>query len=69
MPIFDVGSLAWKGHDFLDKIREDTVWKKTKQVIAQKGLPMILGVIKDVSTIIISSAAEEAMTAILKGGM
>ena len=29
---FGVGSLTWEGHDFIDKIREDTVWNKRKNV-------------------------------------
>ncbi|WP_071838054.1 DUF2513 domain-containing protein [Veillonella montpellierensis] len=26
MTLFSVGSLTWEGHDFLDTIREDTMW-------------------------------------------
>lgn len=42
---FAVGSLTWDGHEFLDKIRQDTIWNKTKDVITQKGLPMVLDVV------------------------
>lgn len=61
---FAVGSLTWEGHDFLDKIREDTVWNKTKDTIKSKGLPMVLDVIKDVASAIITS-----MTTAAIGGM
>lgn len=61
---FIVGSLTWEGHDFLDKIREDTVWAKTKDTIKSKGLPMVLDVIKDVASSIIAS-----MTTAAIGGM
>ena len=28
--VFSVGPLTWVGHDFLEKIREDTLWNKTQ---------------------------------------
>jgi hypothetical protein len=58
---FGVGSLTWQGHDFLDKIKTDTVWNKTKNVIKKQGLPMILDVIKEVASTIISSMTEGAI--------
>lgn len=63
---FVVGGLTWEGHDFLDKIRQDTIWNKTKETITQKGLPMIIDVIKDVATGIVSSMAEGAIKGLLK---
>ena len=39
---FSVGRLTWEGHEFLDKIREDTIWNKTKETIKTKGLPLCL---------------------------
>ena len=38
---FGVGSLTWEGNDFLDKIRDNSQWKKVKDVIVQKGLPLL----------------------------
>ncbi len=58
---FFVGNMTWEGYDFLEKIRQDTVWNKTKEVIAKKGLPMVIDVIKDVATGIISAAMEGAI--------
>ena len=52
---FGVSGLTWEGQDFLEKIREDTVWNKTKTILKEKGLPMIVDVIKDVSSSVISS--------------
>ncbi len=52
---FSVGSLTWEGHDFLDKIREDTVWNKIKEVITQKGATLTFEIIKSVAPSIISS--------------
>ena len=30
-------ALTWQGHEFLDAIRNDTVWSKTKEIIKDKG--------------------------------
>ena len=32
-----VKGLTWNGHEFLDASRNDTVWSKTKQFVADKG--------------------------------
>ena len=61
---FSVGNLTWEGYDFLDKVRQDTVWNKTKDVITKQGLPMIFDVIKEVSTAVITSMTEGAVKAI-----
>lgn len=58
---FAVGSLTWDGHEFLDKIRQDTIWNKTKDVITQKGLPMVLDVVKDISQSIVASMVQGAI--------
>lgn len=60
---FGVSRLTWEGHNLLDKIREDTVWNKTKEIVKDKALPNILEVVKDVSTSVISSIVEGAMRA------
>lgn len=58
---FGVSSLTWEGHDFLDKIREDTIWNKTKGLIKDKALPMTLDVIKEIATAVISETLKGAM--------
>ena len=58
---FTVGGLTWNGYDYLDKIRQDTIWNKTKEIITKKGLPMVIDVIKDVSTEVIKSMTEGAI--------
>ena len=65
---FQIGNLSWSGQDYLDKIRADTVWNKTKDVIKSKGLPMILDVVKDVSTAIIQSMTQGAIKGLLGQG-
>lgn len=49
------------GYDFMDKIREDTVWNNTKDIIKDKGLPMVADVIKEVSSALISSMIESTI--------
>lgn len=65
---FSVGQLTWDGHDFLEKIRDDSLWGKTKDVIKKKGLPLIIDTIKTVSTAFIAAAAEGVANSILKNG-
>ncbi|MEM7211071.1 MAG: DUF2513 domain-containing protein [Pseudomonadota bacterium] len=30
--------LTWRGHDFLERVRSDTTWEKTKAVANEKGI-------------------------------
>ena len=59
---FSVGRLTWDGHEMLDKIREETVWNKTKEMIASSGLPFVFDVVKSVSTGILSGLIKTAIT-------
>lgn len=34
---FHIERLTWAGHDFLDAARNDTVWRKAKDKIAETG--------------------------------
>ncbi len=63
-----VGNLSNEGYDFLDRIRSDTVWNKTKTVITEKGLPMITGTVKTIASAFITAAAEGVANTILKNG-
>ncbi len=65
---FGVGSLTWEGNDYLDKVRDNTIWRKTKDVITQKGLPLVLDTIKTISTAFITATAEGVANSILKNG-
>ncbi len=46
---FDLESLTWSGHDFLDAIRNDTIWNKTKTTIATKSGSMTFELIKSIA--------------------
>ncbi|MDU6263730.1 MAG: DUF2513 domain-containing protein [Anaerocolumna aminovalerica] len=58
---FGVSGLTWSGHELLDKISNENVWNKTKQVVKNKGLPMVVDVIKDIATAIITSMTQAAI--------
>lgn len=39
-PMWLYASLTWDGHEFLDSIRNDNIWNKTKEGIKSKGLEL-----------------------------
>ena len=63
-----VNSLTNAGYDYLDTIRDDSIWKKTKEAIAKKGLPLILETIKTVASAFVTAAAEGVANSIIKNG-
>ena len=65
---FGVGALTWDGNDYLDKVRDNSIWRKTKDTITKKGLPLIFDTIKTISTAIIAAAAEGVANSIIKSG-
>lgn len=46
---FRAERLTWTEHEFLDAIRNGTVWNKTKDTFAAKGLDMTFDLIKIVA--------------------
>lgn len=40
-------SLTWKGHEFLDAARNETVWKKATEIVKDKGGSVPFEVLKD----------------------
>ncbi len=53
---FYVTGLTWQGHEFLDNIRNDTLWQKVKATVQSKSLDLSFDVIKTVATNLISFA-------------
>ncbi len=47
---FSVGGLTWEGADYLDKVRDDSVWAKTKNLAAEKGVPLVVETVKTISS-------------------
>lgn len=62
--IVSIGNLTNKGYDTLEEFKNDTVWNQTKEIVAEKGLPLIIDVFKDVASAVIASITEGALKAI-----
>ena len=45
----EVRTLTWDGHDFLDAIRDDTIWNKTKARVLEAAGTVSLEVLKAVA--------------------
>lgn len=58
---FSVGSLTWEGHDFLDKIRENTTWNNVQNIIKEKALPFTLEVAKTIATDLLAVSIKAAL--------
>ncbi len=48
--------LRWEGHEFLDKIRSDTVWNKIKSVAMEKTGALSFQAISTLATTIVARA-------------
>ncbi len=45
-----ISSLTWNGNDFLDTVRSDTVWEKTKSAISKTVGSTAFEIVKSVAT-------------------
>lgn len=63
-----IRSITWDGYDYLDRVRDDSRWRKTKDIIKDKGLPLIFDTIKTISSAFITAAAEGVANSIIKNG-
>ena len=52
-----INSLTWSGHEFLDNIRDDNVWKNTKNIISK---------FSSVSLTLVSNIASQVISAMIK---
>ncbi len=53
--------LTWEGHEFIDAIRSDNVWEKTKTSFVTSGLSMTFDLVKTVSTDIAAAYLKSAI--------
>lgn len=53
---FWIYRLTWEGHEFLDSIRNDSIWMKTKSKIFEKGGSMTFDIVKAVAFDFIKNA-------------
>lgn len=48
--------LTWSGHEFLDEVRSEGIWHKTKKKFIDEGISMTFDMIKSVASGLIKSA-------------
>lgn len=60
IPQINIKSITWSGHQFLDNIRDDNVWKNTKGILS-KFSSVSIGVISNVASQIISNMIKSQM--------
>ena len=54
-PIIVIEKLSWKGHEFLDNARNESIWKETMKTVKEKGGSVAVGVL----TQILASVAKQ----------
>lgn len=47
--------LTWGGHELLDNIRRETVWKRIKSIAAEKGVDLSIDVVKAIAKMVIEA--------------
>jgi Hypothetical protein (DUF2513) len=47
--------MTWKGHEFLDSARDESIWKETMGLVQEKGGSVAIGVL----TQLLSSVAKQ----------
>lgn len=55
--------LTWPGHEFLDTIRSDNVWNKTKKKFGEAGMSMTIELVK----VVAKEVAAQLLKSIGKG--
>lgn len=53
--------LTWDGHEFLDSVRSDTVWNKTKKSFIANGISMTFDTIKSVASEVTASIIKSSI--------
>lgn len=57
---FPVESLTWVGHQFLDNIRDDGVWKDTKKIVSKLS-SVSLNLLENISTQVLTNLISRSM--------
>lgn len=60
LPDIRITSLTWSGHQFLDNIRDDGVWKDTKKIIS-KFSSVSLGLVGSIASQVITSLVQNQL--------
>jgi uncharacterized protein DUF2513 len=48
-PIAIPGTITWKGHEFLDATRSETVWRQVRTVLKDKGLSLPFALVQELA--------------------
>ncbi|MCT3395898.1 DUF2513 domain-containing protein [Lentilactobacillus hilgardii] len=51
----EIRKITWKGHEYLDNIRDDTIWRKTKKTVFSKVGSASLSIVNSVAAKILSN--------------
>ncbi|WP_024296651.1 DUF2513 domain-containing protein [Methylomicrobium lacus] len=54
-PFCHANRLTWEGHEFLDKIKNDSIWRQVKATAQTRGVDLSFSVIKDLAKAVIAS--------------
>ena len=49
---FSIGTLTWEGHDFIDSISDDGFWRKVKDTLKAKKIPLTIEAVKMIIPVI-----------------
>ena len=52
-----ISGLSWDGNEFIDATRNQTIWNRTKALLAEKGGGWTFEILKEVATSIVRSGA------------
>ncbi len=58
--VYQINELTYLGHEFLDDIRPDTVWEKTKSIAATTGTAS-LHALKEIAINVVSSIIQNSL--------
>lgn len=58
LPSIGILSITWEGHKFLDSIRDDKVWKNTKNILSNFS-SVSLGIVSSVASQVISNLIKQ----------
>ena len=54
--MFVILGLTWSGHDFLDAVRDTTIWRETKEKVTTSGGSIAFELIKEVAISLVRSS-------------
>ena len=56
IPMYKILWITNAGHDYLDSIRNNSVWSKTKSLLSSSGTNLALHVVQDIATKVLLSS-------------